>query len=413
MSFSENRPVRKATIKRSTTVPESITSFNDPLLQLQQQNRPASSGTKEEKGGEVSTTPGQYVNLEGIQLDKINGLTEEHIYANIPAHTKLSYQVKNTAVVYENWQPGKTSTTSSIQTSSTSTPPIVNSPVPNKPIPPPLILRRHELSNDLQEAVKQGNQTDSFMVPNLLHYSQVSVGDPIDEFDEEEKPEEKEIVSQIVPQKDDSPVNKHRPIPHSREQNSPSLVGENPVSDKTDVISESSGEIEGELHQTTQNKDEGTVKKEVIEESNKSINLSNQSSYSPQLHTKLAKLTQLPNKNGISPTLSKKPGPSKSFTQHQPQVKVSSMRSLPRGVKLPSSKSLDEGGSELLKKLKEQRNRLERQMSGEVVISEHCTVISHNKTERYQNQTDNKDSDTNNLSTFGIIEDEQGGSYIV
>ena len=50
-----------------------------------------------------------------------------------------------------------------------------NTSTNKKPIPPPLVIKRHEVS-DPKEAELRGQQTESFVVPNLpTHYSQISV----------------------------------------------------------------------------------------------------------------------------------------------------------------------------------------------------------------------------------------------
>lgn len=72
--------------------------------------------------------------------------------------------VKQSAThIYKNVFPPKTSPAHTADSTS------------KRPIPPPLVIKRHELSNS-REAELRGQQTDSFIVPNLpTHYSQVNV----------------------------------------------------------------------------------------------------------------------------------------------------------------------------------------------------------------------------------------------
>ena len=475
-TFSDERPIRRTTLKRSITNPGSKSNNGSHLFSVNQQ-RPASSDEKKPKEPEIPPhVPRPYANLETVPLEKVNGVLEENMYANVVSHSKTveKKKVPNNDSVYENWKPNKTSSVSS-PTNNESPPPTSGSPsapVPNKPIPPPLILRRHELTTNQEEAEAQGRETDSFIVPNL-HYSQVSVMGPLNEIEQVLEPaviqqqaqpypttEPAVIQQQAQPYPTTEPaVIQQQPLPYpttepaviqqqaqpypTTEPMSPTISNGSPKHSKkplppprgqsmstvkkvpqlSDSFSDSSEEVdkkEGQkIVEASKLEQEQSTSNPVPEE--KVVTLKSGSTYSPQMHTKLAKMTQLPSTptNPTSPL--RKPCPSKSFTQKSetPVPKPTLNRTLPRGIKPPNSKNSDDNGSELFKKLQERRQRLDRQLSNDTLPLEtssltgtdnHSSATSTGEEALRSNKNTNE-KDSNNLAKFGII--EEGGTFEV
>ena len=468
-TFSDERPIRRTTLKRSITNPGNKSNNGSHLFSVNQQ-RPASSDEKKPKEPEIPPhVPRPYANLETVPLEKVNGVLEENMYANVVSHSKTveKKNVSNNDSVYENWKPKKTSSPSS--PTSNESPPTSGSPsapVPTKPIPPPLILRRHELTTNQEEVEAQGRETDSFIVPNL-HYSQVSVMGPLNETEQIIEPAVIEpAVTQQQPQpttepmsptiSNGSPKHSKKPLPLPRGQ---SLSTVKKVPEMSDSFSDSSEEVdkkEGQkiveaskeqkiVEASKEQKIVEASKEQTIVEASKEqkiveaskleqeqstsnpvseekvVTLKSGSTYSPQMHTKLAKMTQLPSTptTPISPL--RKPGPSKSFTQKSetPVPKATSTRTLPRGIKPPNNKDSDDNGSELFKKLQERRQRLDRQLSNDTLPLEtssltgtdnHSSATSTGEEALRSNKNSNE-KDSNNLAKFGII--EEGGTFEV
>lgn len=426
-TFSDERPIRRTTLKRSITNPGNKSNNGSHLFSVNQQ-RPASSDEKKPKEPEIPPhVPRPYANLETVPLEKVNGVLEENMYANV-VHSKTveKKKVSTNNSIYENWQPNKTSSASS--PSSNESPPTSGSPsapVPTKPIPPPLILRRHELTANQEEAEAQGRETDSFIVPNL-HYSQVSVMGPLNEIEQiiepaviEQQPQPAtEPISPTI--SNGSPKHSKKPLPLPRGQ-SMSTVKKMP--ELSDSFSDSSEEVERkegqQIVEASKLEQEQSTSNPVPEE--KVVTLKSGSTYSPKMHTKLAKMTQLPSTptNPTSPL--RKPGPSKSFIQkpESPVPKATRNRTLPQGIKPPNSKDSDDNGSELLKKLQERRQRLDRQLSNDAIPLETSSLTStdnHSSTtstgeEVLRSNKNSNEKDSNNLAMFGII--EEGGTFEV
>lgn len=371
-SFSDGKPVRKATVKRRSTLPGSKT-FNG---HSEVSPRPASSDEKSEA---------TYVNVVK------NGISEDHLYRNIPTSASQDS-------TYENWTLGAKSCSST----PTNEAPVADlSYVSSKPIPPPLILRRHELSsNQSEEAELQKNNTDSFIVPNL-HYSQVSVVGPLEEDSDTMKRSQSSVSTDTLTPT--SPAHK-KPLPPPK-KNKPLYSNDKGAltTSDSDSFSESSGEIDKKevvkIFESPNAKGGGdiSVLDSIVEEKSNEVTMS--STYSPKMHTKLAKMTQLPQTSSIRKPHSK----SVSKPSDNPPPKLTPSRTLPRNP----PKEDDSSGSELFKKLNERRQKLERQLSGDV---------SNDDTDRDSTSSEGvlrwtNDSKDLELTKFGII--EEGSTFVV
>lgn len=339
-SFHENRPIRRATVKRSTTVPgrHSSTTIN----QLQ---RPASSDES------PPTIPRTY---KKVATSQVNGHTDDsHLYVNI---CKLPQTTSEDSPIYQNFIHSKPQLT------------LPATPIP----PPPIVIKRHEMSSSPEDAELKGKQTDSFIVPNL-HYSQVSVMGPR---------EEDEYMDTTATPKKPLTAPPPPPPPKDKPNTTTRMIPDESVSDEV---------------KTT----------ESIPEEESKPNPPPPISYSPKMHTKLAKLTKLP-------TSSTKSRSAKSFSQASwtPLPKPvggggGGARTLPRGQTRDEEK--DKNGSELFQKLQERRQKLERQLSS-TDVEEH-DVRDSSSSEGVLRWTSGHTSNTNSLTKFGII--EEGGTFIV
>lgn len=118
--------------------------------------------------------------------------------------------------------------------------------------------------------------------------------------------------------------------------------------------------------------------------------------YSPRMHTKLAKLTKLPSTTSRGMSSSFSQGTSRDLT-----TKKLTTRTLPRKTPPPLDSSQNsEESSELFQKLQQRRQKIESQLLSDK--SEETGVLRW---------TRDSNSDSNNLSKFGII--EEGGTYTV
>ena len=285
---------------------------------------------------------------------------------------------------------------------------------------------------DQKEAQRIGQQTDSFVVPNLAHYSQVSVGgllersgdheNSIPEEGEEEWTKQREKMEEIgrILQKEVAAVKERSSTTDtesSKQEDTPHSGSLSSEVNRKDTLTESNVEAEGtKVKELTSEKEKDKDTKQNISSSKKKdvalaekMNSSNPT-YSPQINTKLAQLTQLPQQRSkFSPPPARRTGPSKSFSTQQDPVSRTLLpaRTLPKGYKKPSTHTANDGKTELLQKLEHQRKRLDRQMSGESVQRTGLTKSLP------VNKTVLKDEDKDSLSKFGIEEDKDGGSFIV
>ena len=395
-SFYDNRPVRRATVKRSSTLPgyHNKTQANNAVSEVQP--RPASSNER------PPTDVQAYVNVtSSLPLSQVNGIIDGQLYNNVSTAQKP----KSDDVTYENWSFCK----SNSSTPTNESPPTVESSIiTNKPIPPPLILRRHEVANQSEEDNSNVN-TDSFVVPNL-HYSQVSVVGPLEDSDIKLHSSESQSTSTgtLTPT---SPINK-KPAPPPKknkplyDKKSSSLFLAT-VSDTSESFSESSGETDRREVYETQHSSNRELNSIVEEKSNeaKATATSGNSAYSPIMHTKLAKLTQLPPTQTNSLPPRKGPSSSQSLTKLPSDIVTTPTRTLPRNI----NPTADNNGLELYKKLNERRQKLERQLSGDIKASDDSDIRGSNTSEGVLRWTGNNSEV--DLTKFGIV--EEGASYIV
>lgn len=451
-SYSENRSIRRTTLKRSTTLPRSQSA--DEGTGSSPSNLSTRPSSSDRNLGVSPSMRRPYVNLTGIvpvNNNKKKDDEAEHIYENVSSQQKT--EISSTSPTYENWTPKmmspKTTPTHTVLNVSPSL------PLFKKPIPPPLIIKRHELMSDQNEAKKIGSATDSFIVPNLTHYSQVSVGGSLElsgehekppvwekeeEQDEEEQHEEEWIKQKakfeeigqtlynevqaklsrasdavISTKEGDSELSVTASDSFEKEQRDTLTNGSDSKhsADKTERRNTltpdnvDSEEIVDEKPMPKIKKGEDLIAK--VESTKKDERLVNSSS--PQMMTKLAQLTQLPQRTN-SPVDSIPPTSSKSFSVHQTTVGhvFKPSKSLPKGYRKPHfSRSAEQGETELNKKLERQRKRLDKQLSFE--------QSTKPKNDSGLNTTLSVDlsllKEGTDLSKFGIIEDESGGSFIV
>ena len=434
-SFSENKPIRRTTVKRSTTLPGSQPN-EEKSSPLTQSSRPSSSDRSIKKL-DVSplTTRRPYVNITCMtESKKKQDNDEEHIYENLQSNQKSETQ-KSTPT-YENWTP-KIMSPKVTPNHSPLTPTASMPPSSRKPIPPPLIIKRHELSNDQKEAERIGRQTDSFIVPNLpTHYSQVSIketlelvtekaDDPSDEDEEwiKQKAKIEEMGRALFKDKSttEKPFTNGSIIPKETESGSTELE----EMERRDTLTPSAV-----LNMHTDSSDEDELPLQKIEkgedlitrvEITKRDNKPSSVSYSPQLKSKLAQLTQLPQQRTdgthsmpqqrTDGTYSMLQTSSKSFSHHiiDDGIKIMKQhpsRTMPKGFK-KSSNSLDYGQSELVKKLERQRQRMDKQLSIDEKDNGSNPGRSHSTDETLLKM------ENTSLSKFGIVEDKLGGTFIV
>ena len=302
--------------------------------------------------------------------------------------------------------------------------------------------------SDQNEAKRIGNTTDSFIVPSLAHYSQVSVGGslvlsgehdkPLQEEKEEEKREEKKEEEEEGWVKQKAKIEEIGRVLY-KEVNERSSGGSDLVMKESDsrlsgsdtyeimerkstltadnVNKEQLEEMQPpETVEKTENsitkvesakKDETTVSK--VETNNKRDERSASSS-SPHTMSKLAQLTQLPSRRGdgtSSPNDNKLPG-TKSFSVQSSSMspKIRKLpKTLPKGYTRKPQTSVDSHeASELKKRLEQQRKRLDKQLScDDAAPHRNNSGMSHSA------ELEGK----NSLSKYGIVEDETGGSFIV
>jgi sorting nexin-9/18/33 len=392
-TFSEGRPTRKATLKRSSTIPNSKAFC---LMEMQQ--RPASSDEKKDNLFK------DYVNIEAVPLnDRSNEITKQHnLYTNIQQN------------VYENWTPTHTfnnATTPSSDDFSPSSPaeivPVIS---PTKPIPPPLIIRRHEASTEPSEEPN----TDSFIVPNL-HYSQVNVGGPLNDGRLEQPVECRESSSTLTPS---TPV-KTKPHPPPK----PALINSNKIIVKTEASDsdsfESSGEMEKgslqQIHQTIPTKADQYILDSIVEEK-----VTDNSQYSPKMNTKLAKLTQLPPSTTLPYKKQSSIPQSLSLKSSEVSAPIASVRTLPKDSIAKTSIDDSSKTTELFKKLNERRQKLERQLSNDALPRQSNSNVASSTSSDSESTsegvlrwtTESKEMDPNNsLVKYGII--EEGSTFTV
>ncbi|XP_003384967.1 PREDICTED: uncharacterized protein LOC100640359 [Amphimedon queenslandica] len=346
-SFYEKRPVRKATVKRSVTMP----------------------GTKPENHNLSSIEQDQSLRPSSIDRKNLsNGVRPED-----SVHNESS---RDTNPTYENWPVSGVAAAANKPT---------HKPLP----PPPPIAQRHKISSSPEDSITYGHQTDSFILPNL-HQSQFIPPGP--------------AVGKVSPA--------HPPI------HKPMLPPDKPAAGKKEKTSstDTSSSEENKEYNSRQ------VDFPVAEPSDqKSIESSTEdakspatasSTYSPRMHTKLAKMTKIPLTKQQQSSPERKPGPSRSFSQRTTSPTYhhhqSSTKTLP-----PKQQSVqgDESGTELLRKLQERRQKLERQLSSSDVNDDNRDSSTSSSGEGVLRWTGSKEMESTNLSKFGIV--EEGGTFVV
>lgn len=345
--------MRRATVKRSITIPGSKPD-NIASAALGQQGQ--------------STRP------DSIER---RTLTNGYATGGDTNPTRTSSVGRENNATYENW-------------------PLTPSPLHTKPLPPPPpVAQRHKISASPEDSIAYGHQTDSFIVPNL-HQSQF-ISAPVGE-DSQVK-----ISPAHVVQKPNVPPDK----PKVKERSSDALSSNEPILVDSQRNNPADIPVTSPLSPSELKSIESSTEEKATPPS---------STYSPRMHTKLAKMTKIPTKQ-VSPPLARKPGPSKSFSQLEGKMSptfTSPPHSSIRVTKtLPRKPQENESGAELLKKLQERRQKLEKQLSGEIPpVATDDNRDSTSSGEGVLRWTgSNKEMESTNLSKFGII--EEGGSYVV
>ena len=361
--FQASALPRQNTLKRSTTVPDDMGAPMIDGLSDDLRPRAASSG---DHAIEEPVTPkpphSNYVNLPPVM---------SRPYVNLSTHSSTT-----SPGVYENWQP---------------TSPAHKTPqvpiLPTSPIPPPTILKRTVKSPEHQVTSPPEHQVTS-PPPSLSQGS-----------------EDHNAV-------DETPVaasNKDKPVPLPRRNlscstSSTSSAGGDKRADTPDGSRGNTPEpetLQVEQQQATS-----------LMQADSSSSISN----SMQASSLIASDATIKPSEEVKPSIPAvamvtKPGPSKSFSQTSEFPKVSlkpTTRTLPRGA-APARPGDD--GSELMRKLTQRRHKIDRDLAkkmpasnGETAASDGSAVAS------YRIHLDNPEQ---NLTKYGIIEDEAGGSYIV
>lgn len=263
--------------------------------------------------------------------------------------------------------------------------------VANKPTykplpPPPPIAQRHKISSSSEDSIAYGHQTDSFILPNL-HQSQFIPPGP--------------AVGKV------SPV--HPPVHKPLLPPDKPMVGKKEKTSSTDTSSSeenNSRQVDFPIAEPSDQKS--------IESSTEDVKstATGSSTYSPRMHTKLAKMTKIPPTKQQQPSPERKPGPSRSFSQRTTSPTSyhhqSSTKTLP-----PKQQSVqeNESGAELLRKLQERRQKLERQLSSSDINDDNRDSSASSSGEGVLRWTGNKEMESANLSKFGIV--EEGGTFVV
>lgn len=416
-TYSENKPIRRTTLKRSTTLPgtaDESTSITNPA------NRPSSSDINKVDAS-PSTVRRHYVNLAGtIPSTKRGDGHEDPLYVNLPI--RKSEGDDSSSSTYENWSPKIISGGNTKLKSNQYNPSI--SLVLKKPIPPPLLVKRHELKSNQAEAQRIGSKTDSFIVPTIpddSNYSLVTFGKALDT-----KKNKKETIKE-------------------HQGNQSQATERNVVSSTSTASTENSDDNDGPESRRS------TLTPDGVKRNTKPSNGSNDTHYKESTSTatttnsragtdegrgdietslnshtmsKLAKLTQLPSPGrkdggttatiqdgGSSSTSSVATKTKKTFSYHNSSTtQVNKTQATPSRSKGSlkyhyTSNSVDTPGdshSELVKKLSKQRQKVERQLSTE----------NDSDTQGLSRLADSLLS-KDDLSKFGIVEDESGGSFVV
>ena len=289
-----------------------------------------------------------------------------------PEDTANSGGLGDSNPTYENWPVSGSGTTT------------VNKLTHKPLLPPPPVAQRHKISASPEDSIAYGHQTDSFIVPNLHQ-------------------------SQFIP----GPVGAGKVVSPAHAVHKPILPPDKPTVGKT-LSTDTSTSEESISHQIDFPAAASSPVRKSIESSTEDTKstATGSSTYSPRMHTKLAKMTKIPaTKEQSSSAMERKPGPSRSFSQRttSPYHHQSSTKTLP-----PKQQSTqeNESGAELLRKLKERRQKLERQLSsGDIVQSNDNRDSSSSTGEGVLRWTGNKEMESTNLSNFGIV--EEGGTFVV
>ena len=412
-SFSQKKPIRRATIKRRTTLPGGSHSV-DESSSMPSLHPPRPCSSDRNLNVSPSSIKRPYVN---VTVNKQN--FEEPVYENLPNQKKE--KTRESAPTYENWTPKIKKPEQTVATPHNPVTPSSSLPMFKRPIPPPLVIKRHERKSDQSEAERLGSKTDSFIVPSLAqpHYSQIIVGSSLEQHEEEDQA--------VVDEEEDEEWIKQKAKIEEMGRAIFSKVQENNSVDN-DMKESNNDEDQYEQRRSTLTPEYASRHAQktdndnnIEEKSTRSIEKGedlitkvestkkhDKSTASSSHMTKLAQLTQLPGRSDFTSVQDGLPPSSKSFsfqsqTYNAGGQKSKSSRTLPKGRNtLQSNHSFDQSQTELIKKLEKQRRRLDRQLS-----SDHLVTRSADDSILKGVEEDK------NLSMFGIEEDEAGGSFIV
>ncbi len=402
-SFSQKKPIRRATIKRRTTLPGGSHSVDETSsMPSLHPARPSSSDRN------LSVSPSSikrhYVNVTVKKQD-----FEEPVYENLPNQKKE--KTRESAPAYENWTPKIKNVDKPVATHNPVTP-SSSLPMFKRPIPPPLVIKRHELNSNQSAAERLGNKTDSFIVPSLTqsHYSQVVVGSSLEQHEEDQAMADEEEDKEWIKQK--AKIEEMGRAIFSQENSFDN--GTKEIEADEDQYDQRRSTLTAEdvsrrSHRTDNEEEKSTPPIEKGEdlitkvESTKKYDIKSTASSSHM--SKLAQLTQLPGRKDVTSLQDGIPPSSKSFSFQSQTHNVSGQKSKSSRKgrnSLQSNRSFDHGTAELIKKLEKQRNRLDRQLSGDNLVTRSADDSILKGVE-----------EDKNLSMFGILEDEAGGSFIV